>query len=175
MRRVLALAVLLALPAGGCGDDDDDERVDLQPADGVTVEASPIVVGDEVMFDVTVTNSGDRPLGIVDPEDGGYTSDLDGGGLRMSLLRASAEGGSDAALPPDDGLYLAPGQSVDRTARVNGGWSEPLPVEVEVCVEVITDDVRPDDGTASFPYRRPDDPIVAACTGRLTVAAGRGR
>jgi hypothetical protein len=186
MRLLVPIAVG-ALLLGACGDDGEggggggdsgdgggDAEPELQPAEGVTAEASPVVAGDDVTFDVTLTNSGEEPVGVVDPQEGGRLGDLDGGAVRLSLLRASADPSGDGeALPPDDGLYLRPGASTTGTAHVIGGWDEPLPAEVEVCVEVVTEDVSPDgDDGATFPYRRSDEPATVACTERLTVDEG---
>lgn len=188
MSRVLliavALVVALGTALGGCGSDDGadgadrDDRQDeeitsveeLPHAEGVSFDATPVVIGDQVTFDFTLTNDGDGPVAVADPADGGYTTRLEEGAIRLSFLRAEASSGGGDALPPDTGRFLRPGDRYTGTARVVGGWLEPLPVQADLCVEVVVDDITDQgDGTASFPYRDPGVVPTVACSPRVTV------
>jgi hypothetical protein len=81
---------------------------------------------------------------------------------------ADASAGGDA-LPPLDGLVLAPGEPRDVAAAVLGQWDEP-PSALVVCVEVIRTDVTDaGDGAATFPYRSPGDPPELACSDEVAV------
>ena len=193
-RRVLRATVALGLSGmlvlGGCGDDDpadddgsttaangageeSDVADDAWPlAEGVTLEAQ-VAPGDRhVIIAFTITNTGDTPVAVLDPEaTPDRESTLGDGTVRVSFLGPeAAAGGGGEPPPPGEGVLLAPGadHSGTTTALTRGG---DLPATVEVCVEVVADFQADDDGDGqvTFPYRPTSELPTVACSGPVPV------
>jgi len=185
----LALATAGALALAGCGDDDtadgdggsagddgesQEEGVtddDWPRADGVTLDATPAAADRHVRIEFTLTNTGDVPVAVVDPADTpDRVASLDGGAVRVSYLGTEGAPGGGDAVPPGEGVLLAPGASHSGTARALGR-GEDVPPELEMCVEVVADFFDDDDGDGrvTFPYRPTDEAPTVACSDRRTV------
>lgn len=185
MRRFAAVvAAAAALAAAGCGDDGGDgaeargqaqqdrqEEQEEQVADtAAELTATVRREGRKVVVEYVLVNEGDEPLGVVDVATVmDRLEPLDGGAYRVSYLRASADPAAGSPLPDLQGTLLPAGGTVTGTARVTGEFDQ-VPPAVQLCIEVVADDVEGSaGGTASFPYRHPDTPPTLACTGRLPV------
>ena len=179
MRRSVAVVVAAALAAAGCGGDDGgdgaeargQEQQEEQVADtAAELTATVRLEGRTVVFDYALVNQGDEPLGVVDVATVmDRLEQLDGGANRVSYLRASADPAAGSPLPDLQGILLPAGGTVTGTARVTGEF-DLVPPTVELCIEVVAEDVEgAAGGTATFPYRHPDTPPTLACTGRLPV------
>ena len=191
LRATVALGLAGVLVLGGCGDDgpaDDDGTStaaangageegnmadDAWPqAEGVTL-AAQVAPGDRhVIIAFTITNTGDTPVAVPDPEaTPDRESTLGDGTVRVSFLGPeAAAGGGGEPPPPGEGVLLAPGadHSGTATALTRGG---DLPTTVEVCVEVVADFQADDDGDGlvTFPYRWTSERPTVACSGPVTV------
>lgn len=191
LRATVALGLSGVLVLGGCGDDDgpadddgstaaangagedSDVADDTWPqAEGVTVEAQ-VTPGDRhVTIAFTITNTGDTPVAVPDPEaTPDRASTLGDGTVRVSFLgpEGAADGGGEPP-PPGEGVLLAAGagHSGTTTALTRGG---DLPATVEVCVEVVADFQADDDGDGlvTFPYRPTTERPTVACSGPVPV------
>lgn len=199
---VVGAVVLATASLGGCSDDesgtidertegsrvdadaDDDERdgenVDEVEADGVTVALTPTSRQDgerfEVTFSFTVTNA--TTTAVFVPEvTGGGGGQLDGTTLRVRYARPVGDpssSGGDSPLPPTDGLVLDAGATLEGETTDGSRYDGIAPpTTAEVCVEVLADGFDAvGDGTATAPYRHPDEPATVACSGPVPLATG---
>jgi hypothetical protein len=199
MRRALAglvavAAVGLVSVAVGCGDDEagtsppstppsttaggqEDTTVPSSDAPtpavaGVSLTASVRLDGSRVLFDYALANTGSEPVAVVDTA--GVIDVLEptgDGAYRAAFLRTEGDPAGGSPLPSLQGVVVAAGDELARTAGITGQFDR-LPPAVQLCIEVVpqpwTDHGA---GVARFPYRPTGTEPALACTDQLTVPA----
>lgn len=198
MRRAVAglvavAAVGLVSVAVGCGDDEagtspssssppstrdggqEDTTVPSSDAStpvvaGVSLTASVRLDGSRVLFDYALANTGADPVAVVDTD--GVIDALEptgDGAYRAAFLRTEGDPAGGSPLPSLQGVVVAAGDELARTAGITGQFDS-LPTAVQLCIEVVPQPWADDGaGVARFPYRPTGTEPALACTDQLTV------